>query len=276
MAMIRLALVLALLASPASAEIVERRPGIAVDATGGAVVDPTRNVLDLVRAESQRQDGLREALKELVANIVSAQDKLNMLRAERDRELLKAAADRLDSEAKLRAEFAAAIRDAETNRVNAIRLVDTQAVQVANERATATASALAKTVQDTAAVLSTQVAQAAEATRALVATTAAETNRNVQQRFDGVATQITGLSTRITTLEQSGAEGKGSARFQDPALAALSANVQKLIESRSVTTGAGEGRGEVIAWILAGLMALFAMVGAVATVIVVTRRKLAA
>lgn len=270
MAMIRLALALALLVvSPASAEIVERRPVV----DDGRARDPTGNVLDLVRAESLRQDGLREALKEYVAASILAQEKLNMLRSDRDRELLKAAANRLDSEAKLRAEFFAAIRETETQRVNAIRLVDTQAVQVANERATATANTLAKTVQDTAATLSTQVAQAAEATRSLVATTAAETNRNVQQRFDGVASQITSLSSRITTLEQSGAEGKGSARFQDPALAALSANVQRLIESRSVTTGASEGRGEVIAWILAGLMAMFAMIGAVATVIVVMRRK---
>jgi hypothetical protein len=35
--------------------------GIAVDARGGAVIDPTKNVLDLVKAESRFQDAMRDA-----------------------------------------------------------------------------------------------------------------------------------------------------------------------------------------------------------------------
>jgi hypothetical protein len=37
------------------------QPGIGVDARGGAVIDPTKNVLDLVQAESKFQNGMREA-----------------------------------------------------------------------------------------------------------------------------------------------------------------------------------------------------------------------
>lgn len=41
--------------------MVGQRGGEGVDAFGGPVVDPTKNVLDLVKAESIRQDGLRDA-----------------------------------------------------------------------------------------------------------------------------------------------------------------------------------------------------------------------
>ncbi len=37
------------------------RPGIGVDARGGQVIDPTKNVLDLVEAAIRRQDDLRVA-----------------------------------------------------------------------------------------------------------------------------------------------------------------------------------------------------------------------
>lgn len=40
------------------------QPGFAVDASGNPVVDPTKNVLDLVTAAIQRQDDLRAALEQ--------------------------------------------------------------------------------------------------------------------------------------------------------------------------------------------------------------------
>ena len=39
----------------------EQEAGKGIDHAGGPVIDPTKNVLDLVKAESLRQDGLREA-----------------------------------------------------------------------------------------------------------------------------------------------------------------------------------------------------------------------
>src|SRR6185312_9446654 len=40
---------------------IEQRPGIGVDSRGGQVIDPTKNVLDLVEASIKRQDDLRDA-----------------------------------------------------------------------------------------------------------------------------------------------------------------------------------------------------------------------
>ena len=52
-----LAVALALWILPVAAQ--EQRQGIGVDSRGGAVVDPTKNVLDLVEAAIRRQDDLR-------------------------------------------------------------------------------------------------------------------------------------------------------------------------------------------------------------------------
>jgi hypothetical protein len=39
----------------------EQRPGIGIDSSGGQVIDPTKNVLDLVEAGRQAADKLRES-----------------------------------------------------------------------------------------------------------------------------------------------------------------------------------------------------------------------
>lgn len=44
----------------------ELRPGMGVDREGEPVIDPTKNVLDLVAAAIQRQDDLRDGQKELL------------------------------------------------------------------------------------------------------------------------------------------------------------------------------------------------------------------
>ena len=212
--------------------------GVGVDSRGGAVVDPTKNVLDLVEAAIRRQDDLRAALQVLIESQMKSQGEINTLRSGYDARLLKASTDRLESEARLRAEFAAAIAATEKDRVNAIRSVDVGAVAIATERATATANALAKTVQDTAQVQSAQVARSAEDLRALVATTAAETNRNIQQQF-------TAITTRISALEQTGATGVGRSSIQDPATVRLIEEVQRLSRAQ----GDNQAKSDSYAWL---------------------------
>ena len=79
-------------------------PGLGVDYQGNPVVDPTKNVLDLVAAAIKRQDDLREAESRHVREIAG-----------------------------LRAEYTAELRKAETARIDAIRAVDVGAVNRAAE-----------------------------------------------------------------------------------------------------------------------------------------------
>jgi hypothetical protein len=60
--------------------------GIPVDAFGGATIDPTKNVLDLVRAANERQDDLRlAAVAHLEAEIAALKESFKETLAERDR-----------------------------------------------------------------------------------------------------------------------------------------------------------------------------------------------
>lgn len=188
-----------LLSSPALAQ--EKAP---------PVIDPTENVKALQAYSEKRQDDLR----------LSAESHLKELMA-------------------LRADYEDKLRNAEAKRIDAIRLVDSNSISVANERAVATATALAKTVQDSAQVLSAQATKSADDLRQLVSTTAAESNRNLQQKFEDI-------TKRISALEQAGAEGIGKQKYQDPVQAALIEEVRKLSRLQSDTAGAGVGRGEIL------------------------------
>ena len=95
--------------------------GIGVDSQGNPVIDPTRNVLDLVQAAIKRQDDLRES------------------EAQHTQELMRVHAD-----------YQGQLRIGEAERINAIRSVDVAAVQRAAEVQATQAGALAAQVSTTA------------------------------------------------------------------------------------------------------------------------------
>jgi hypothetical protein len=143
-------------------------PGPGVDATGRPVVDPTQNVLDLVRAAIQRQDDLREAAERHAREV-----------------------------AELRSKFEEKLRRAETSRIDAIRAVDIGAVQRAEQVSAQAAATLAAQVATSAETLRAQVTASAAAARA--ALTAAlepiqkdiQDLRRAQYEAQGVKEQVT-------------------------------------------------------------------------------------
>jgi hypothetical protein len=108
--------------------------GEGVDASGGPVIDPTKNVLDLVAAAIARQDDLRA------------------MESDHLREVMK-----------MRADYDQRLREAETARIDAIRAVDVGAVNRAAEVAATQAQTLATQVATVAEAMRTQVAAAATA-----------------------------------------------------------------------------------------------------------------
>ena len=178
-------------------------PGIGVDASGGPVVDPTQNVLDLVAAAIKRQDDLREAESRHVREMAEQRDKFQR--------------DISD----LRANFAATLARAETERINAIRAVDVQAVQQAS------------TVQETrATALAAQVAASAEAMRSQVAAAA-------QAAATSLAAALEPVQKDIADLRRAQYEAQGQKA--------------QVVEARSSTGALWAGVGGVIAIILAAL-----------------------
>jgi hypothetical protein len=255
---------LALALAPAWAQQLSARPesppGIPVDSRGGATIDPTKNVLDLVEASIRRQDDLRRATEELLKDKIAENNEKSALRLQMMEQRLAEVVLRLDSEAKLRAEFSKEIAATEKARVDAIRQVDKTAVDQTASAALQTAANLAKTQTDSAGVLSTQVSTSAEALRNLVATTAAESNRNIQQQF-------TTLGTRVAALEQGSATLGGERKFSDPAVASLAEQVRVLVRQQADTGGAAAGSSATWAIMIAigglvllGLGVIFAFI----------------
>jgi hypothetical protein len=210
------------------------------------IIDPTENVKALSEAANKRQDDLREAFEKLVNARLEgvaalAKFSIDATVSERNAEIR-----RLDSEARLRAEFNEKQQTAESKRIDAIRAVDVNAVAVASTRAT-----------DQASVLATQVSQSAEALRALVATTAATVATSQQQLANT-------LSARLTTLEQAGYQNQGKSTVQDPAFQELLKQVTALTQAQNNGVGVTAGRSDVAGWVFGGIMFLIALAGAAA------------
>jgi hypothetical protein len=115
--------------------------GPATDRQNIPVIDPTKNVLDLVNAETKRQDDLRELEYSHLRQMAK-------LEAKHAKEMRLAESRRVD-----------AIRKAETRRIDAIRAVDVAATASAASDTTTRANTLAGQV--TAAADVTRVALAA-------------------------------------------------------------------------------------------------------------------
>jgi len=197
--------------------------------------DPTKNVLDKVLDAVKRIDDLRSldrelnelrysSMKENIALRADFQDKIMTLRAEKDSELRKGEASRLD----------------------AIRLVDTTNLSVDRERAAATAQALQKKGDDSALVLSAAVVKSADDVRNIVKTTADEQARNLATQLGGIQAQFTDIGKRLTLLEQTGAEGLGKQKFQDPATAIMLAKLEAVITAQANSAGAGVGSDKIL------------------------------
>lgn len=127
-------------------------PGPAVDASGAPVVDPTRNVLELVAAANRRQDDLRE------------------MESRHVREILK-----------IREGHARQMRKAEAARIDSINTVNTLAVQQAAEVQDTRATALAGQVQDAAEAMRSQVAATTAAAATALATALAPITTSIEQ-----------------------------------------------------------------------------------------------
>lgn len=112
-----------------------QQAGVGVDAHGGAVIDPTKNVLDLVRAQDASQTDMRNGLKELtLSKIDGLKDALKLLAdgiIQYQNGQREAETRRIDQLAETRQEFQNTIRDmlAESVRTTST-LVSTQLVQI--------------------------------------------------------------------------------------------------------------------------------------------------
>jgi hypothetical protein len=249
------------------------------NSNNGPIIDPTKNVLDLVGALKEMLKEIRISDQALLEAKFNALEKHGILLASSGKDLREAVIARIDSENKITREFTEKLLGAEAKRIDALRAVDVAAVTVANQRTSEQATALQTQTTASAEVLRNQVARSAEDLRALVQTTATTQLANQQQQFNAVIGQIAAVSVRVTTLEQSGAEGKGRQAPPDPQIAGLIARndtldreLRLLREQTQAKVAVDTGQGQTIGYFIAGLMFIFAMIGTIATIITVIRK----
>lgn len=194
-------------------------PGIGVDARGGAVIDPTKNVDALVRAAIDRVDDVAvERMKRIDAEL-----------------------KHLETIGNLRAEHANVIRNLDSDRLEKIRQVDVVASQIAYDRSQLAIQALATTAATTADTLRNAVT----ATAATLATQ--------------LTSIVAPLTDRVANLEKSSYEGKGRSGVTDPAYSELSSKVDRLLAGADRGGGKSEGTAstwQIIALALAMLVAV--------------------
>jgi hypothetical protein len=139
--------------------------GPATDRMNNPVIDPTANVYALVEAAIKRQDDLREAESRHVREI-----------------------------AQLRADYAQELRDAETQRIDAIRAVDVGNVQRAAEVQAGVAQALEGKVTATAAAFESRLSATINPIQ-----TSIDDLRRAQYEAQGQKTQVVESRAGVST-----------------------------------------------------------------------------
>jgi hypothetical protein len=193
----------------------EGTPGIGVDAKGGAVIDPTKNVLDLVAAQQKAAEDIRV--------LESAwRDRWELREREHNKEL----------------------RDAESQRIDAIREVDVGNVQRAAEVQTGVATALDGKV----------VAAASAFENRLTATI-----EPIQRRIDDLTRaqyEAQGQKTQVV-------ETRSAVEDMAPVLAAIATNttaITELARSRDQATGQKQAVTGIQAFIATGVAVVIATI----------------
>lgn len=196
------------------------------------VIDPTKNVSELVSLVNRRQDDLREAQDRYVA----------------------AQIQHVKDTAELRADHVRQLQEAESKRIDAIRTVDVNAVRVAEERVQQAVQALATITATNAETLRTAVAVSAS-------TIAEQTRDAATANAQQTAARDAEMNKRIAALEQASYKGEGSKQIADPMMAEFMADVKSMLRSQTQTQGKSEGISSTMAMILMGLTFLSLVIG---------------
>lgn len=194
--------------------MVETTPdGKGVDRTGGAAVDPTKNVLDLVEAEAKKRDEFRV----VDAQLIDA--KIETLRAEQ--RVLKAMTDGHQN-------LQNWMRDSESKRLDQLSsLRETYEKRIADM--------LSESVRSTSALVSTQLLQ-------IQSTFDARVNKLEEFRL---------LSTgRSSVSDPALVEAMATFNARSTVNAAAIATLREAIETKH---GRETGRGDIIGWIVGAI-----------------------
>jgi hypothetical protein len=207
-------------------------PGVAVDSRGGQVVDPTKNVEDLVKARDAAMAELRAADQRFLDAQLASMDKLQNFSREADKCLqnsARQAGEKLES----------ALRTAETVRID-------QLAATRKEYENTIRDMLAKSVETTSTLVSTQLVQ-------------------IQATFDKRVSQLEAFQ-----FTQAGRSSVADPALSK-ALAEMAASIQGLTRSETKTDTRREGTN-AMGSIAVGVAVIFSSLVAISSLILTFTR----
>jgi len=206
--------------------------GVGVDKYGGAVIDPTKNVLDLVDAAVARQDDLLEAANLFMEAELRHVRLTEGLRADHARELAEKEANRLD-----------AIRQVDVLNQTAAARAASDAIQVLAATTANNAEKLRNDLNATATLMAKQTADVATSMAAQTAIT------------------MGAITDRLSALEKSSYQGVGRSMVSDPIQAQFMEDMKRLMLSQSATAGKTEGISTSWAILISVITIIIAVIG---------------
>jgi hypothetical protein len=226
-----------------------RMPGIPVDFAGGPTIDPTKNVLDLVRAEGKYQDAMRIGLKEYQDALRDQLEKHNNLARNHDTIFQNYARD---AEAKLSAALRAA-DGAQTDKLAELRQV----------YETRIAEMLSKSVDSTQALVANQLVQIQNTFNERVSKLEEfrwSMTGKTSVADPAIADAIRAMSVGLTSLKTNTDENMAKlAATQIEQIAKLSAAISSIGTKETKAESNRMGQGQVIAWIIGAAMLMAAI-----------------
>jgi hypothetical protein len=220
---------------PSEETDLQGQPGIPVDFRGQATIDPTKNVLDLVRAESKYQDAMRDA-----------QEKLFNAKSDATRDMIKIVSDSSVG-------YQNAQRDAETRRID-------QLAETRQEFQNTIRDMLAESVRTTSTLVSTQLVQIQATFDTRVSkleagafTAAGRSSVQDPQTADALSRMASGIAALSTTTTE--AMNKTATATSD-AIAKLTLTLAGMQVTESGVGGQRKGMVDTNARLLAVIMAV--------------------
>ena len=190
----------------------------------GSDLDPTHNVLLLVSESARHTREMREAEIRRIDDLREA-----------DRQLRESETRRINDLTAQAHHYNKELAQSESDRIDALRVVDVNNVALANAKAA-----------DQATVLANALATSADKTRA-------ESSAMADALAKQAAAANAELSTRIAALEKANSEGVGKQRVADPMLADFMADMRSMLIAQGTGKGRSEGSNATVAWIIAGV-----------------------
>lgn len=218
--------------------------------TDHPVVDPTKNVLDLVKAESKYQDGMRNALGEMRTMALDSESKLQTFARESESRMQNFARE---AESKMQT----SMREAETNRIDQLStLRQTYEARIADM--------LSESVKSTSSLVSTQLVQIQSTFDARVSKLEEfrllSTGRS-SVADPALASSLHTLGNNIDSMQTTFAKALSDLiSNQTTAMNKMAASISILQESGDTGSGKQAGRREVVAWIVASGMFVAAII----------------